>query len=212
MSARARASQPHVMQGAQLGETSTHSMILNAAIDVFSRLGFTGARVEDILEAAPVSRRTFYKHYDGKEAVLAALYQEATQRLLMAVMVSGPVTPEDPLEGMWRALDVYFEFHVNNAAFLSVVLQQAARTDSALFPLRRQFRAQLFQLLDAAVAARTGQHHGRLVYVALLAALEGLTLELLSGDMAAADVANARAVIRGLLTRGLRLDAPADGR
>src|SRR5262249_46292847 len=41
--------------------------ILRAAIDVFSRHGFAATRVEDILEAANVARRTFYKHFSSKE-------------------------------------------------------------------------------------------------------------------------------------------------
>jgi len=201
----ARSTRTHLQDTtASSGPGPTGNTILNAAIEVFSRLGFAAARVEDILEAAPVARRTFYKQFESKEGALAALYQFVTRQLLDTVRNAGGA---DPLDGVRRALDAYFDFHVGNARLLSVVIQQAVRSDSPLAPLRKEFRAQLFQLIDDAVFASTGEHHDRLVYVGLISALEGMTQDLLSADASAAQVETAKKVMRQLLERTLSLDA-----
>src|SRR5580658_5491801 len=56
--------------------------IVGAAATVFARLGFAAARVEDILAAAGIARRTFYKSFSSKEDVRAAVYQLALRELL----------------------------------------------------------------------------------------------------------------------------------
>src|SRR5262245_63348231 len=75
------------------------SVILHAAIEVFSRQGFAATSVEDILKAAGVARRTFYKHFGNKEEVLAAIYELATAELLGAIRGDG-ATGRDPLDAV----------------------------------------------------------------------------------------------------------------
>ncbi|MFT7581322.1 MAG: AcrR family transcriptional regulator [Myxococcota bacterium] len=47
--------------------------LLQASKDVFAELGYHGASLKHLLEAAGVARATFYKHFDGKEAAFAAV-------------------------------------------------------------------------------------------------------------------------------------------
>lgn len=46
--------------------------ILNAAIDVFSRYGFRKASLEDIADAAGISKQGLYLYFDGKEDIFRA--------------------------------------------------------------------------------------------------------------------------------------------
>ena len=47
-----------------------------AARDLFGRRGFKGTTVEDLARAAGISKGAFYRFYDGKEALLAAVLAE----------------------------------------------------------------------------------------------------------------------------------------
>lgn len=53
-----------------------------AAIPVFTRKGVAETTANDLLEAARVSRRTFYKYFAGKLEVLESIYHSAVQLLL----------------------------------------------------------------------------------------------------------------------------------
>jgi AcrR family transcriptional regulator len=179
--------------------------IVGAAATVFARLGFAAARVEDILAAAGIARRTFYKSFSSKEDVLAAVYQLAIQELLGAMTVAAG-RGSDPFDIIREGLDVYLDYHVVNARLVRVLVEQAIRSDSPIFPARKRFRAELGRLLDDAVRAKTGKRHDPLLYAALLSALEGLSLELLSGGAAEIDekaVARAKKVMHLLVERVL---------
>jgi AcrR family transcriptional regulator len=182
--------------------------ILRAAVEVFARHGFSGTRVEDILAAAGIARRTFYKYFGCKEDVLASIYELMTRELVSAIQSAGaPLalsSTAEPLEAIWRALDVYLDYHVANKKLLGVLVEQAIRKDSPLAPLRQRFRDELVRLIDAAVRASTGAEHDPLLYVALLSAVEGVSLELLRTDAGPRDVERARKALRFIAGRTIQ--------
>ena len=57
-------------------------MLIEAAGQVFERMGYSPASVDDIARAAGVSRQTFYRHFDGKVSVGLALYQELREHAM----------------------------------------------------------------------------------------------------------------------------------
>jgi AcrR family transcriptional regulator len=64
---------------------SRHQSILEAMIRVAGQEGYRGATVGDTIVEAGVSRTTFYKHFDDKEACFLAAYDFAAERVLAAV-------------------------------------------------------------------------------------------------------------------------------
>ncbi len=79
--------------------------ILNAAVEIFAERGFATTRVEDILERAGVARRTFYKYFSSKEAVLAAIYELATGELIAGMQAASAGAEADPLEAIQLGLE-----------------------------------------------------------------------------------------------------------
>lgn len=191
----------------RLEERLAQAPILLAAIEVFGRLGFDATRVEDLLEAAGIARRTFYKHFGNKEEVLASIYELATSELL-ATIGAALGSGGDPLVAIVRALDGYLDYHVANPRLVAVLVQQAIRFDSPLAPLRQRFRDRLVVLLDEAVRAGAGPRHDPLLYAALISALEGLSLELVATRPGALEIGRAKRVMRQLVERALALPAP----
>jgi len=181
--------------------------VLAAALGVFERMGYAKARVEDILEAAGIARRTFYKRFKGKEDVLVALYAAATGDILAAL---GEAEGEGthPLASLHRAIDVYLAYHEKNAGTLRLLLGEAMRPNSPLHEMRKSFRGALVRIL-ANVAQRTGKSFSPLVFVALVSALEGLSLELLETGVRPKDVAVARQTTHALLAKVFDVEGPA---
>jgi AcrR family transcriptional regulator len=174
--------------------------ILAAAARVFARLGFAQTRVEDILEVAGIARRTFYKYFTGKEDVLAGVYDLATGELLRALRM---LPSGAPLERVENALDLYLDYHVENAPLLKVLVEHAIRSDSPLAGARRHFRAEVAARIDDAVRATTGETHDPMLYAALISALEGLSLDLLATAAGPPEVRRAKEVMHLLLARVL---------
>src|SRR5688500_5887621 len=92
----------YAMQSSSLKQQVARANVVHAAIDVFAKLGVEATRVEDLLEASGIARRTFYKYFRSKEDVLAALYELVTRQLLDALgaaraSATGPATGTDAL-------------------------------------------------------------------------------------------------------------------
>jgi AcrR family transcriptional regulator len=83
---------------------------LAAAAQLFAARGFHGVSVEELGAAAGVSGPALYKHFASKEAMLAALLVEASERLLAGATAVVEQEPEPR-----RALDELIAFHVDFA-------------------------------------------------------------------------------------------------
>jgi AcrR family transcriptional regulator len=180
--------------------------VLASAMTVFEKHGFAQARVEDILDAAGIARRTFYRYFKSKDEVLAAVYEMAVGEILAAL--SGIENEKDPVVGLLRGADVYLDYHVKNAKTLRVLIGQSMRPDSPLYPMRQTFRGTLVAIMDR-VAREKGKHLSPLVFIALISALEGLSLELLENGVKKADLAIARQTTAALLSHVFDVDGPA---
>ncbi|MBX3190456.1 MAG: helix-turn-helix transcriptional regulator [Labilithrix sp.] len=100
--------------------------LLRAAEDVFAERGLAGAKVEEIVRRAGVSKGAFYLHFESKEAALKQLVESflARCRAFFAPPSDYPDMPDD-LGGLLdfafeRDLQIY-EFLWQNRAFLRII-------------------------------------------------------------------------------------------
>lgn len=71
--------------------------LLEAALDVMRRCGTTSRpRVADIVAAAGLSNEAFYRHFPSKDALVAAILEDGTERLqsYLAHQMAKEATPE----------------------------------------------------------------------------------------------------------------------
>ena len=166
--------------GVQLGEDVARNMIVAGGARVFAMRGIRDASVEDILEAAKVSRRTFYRLFSSKDDVALALYKFGTFGLVEGwkrAMSSSP----DPLEQFARCIDV----HLRNAAMMGrlifVLGGEATRQESPLHEHRMKVHDQLVEMLRG--SSETMAKVDPLLIRTTLFALEAVTRQVLTdGD------------------------------
>jgi AcrR family transcriptional regulator len=84
--------------------------LLGAAATLFARSGFNGVSIEDLGTAAGVSGPAVYRHFSGKQAVLAALLVGVSEEL-----VSGGQSVVDEATDAASALAGLVRFHVEFA-------------------------------------------------------------------------------------------------
>lgn len=108
----------------------TRQHILDAAIDVFLERGYIISTVEDIIERAGTSRRTFYAHFRSKADVLV----EAGARLIPEIQEHYRALDEALLDGSWEALRDWFaasiDWRARHGALVSV-WEEAATVEPA---------------------------------------------------------------------------------
>jgi AcrR family transcriptional regulator len=97
-------------------------ILLNAALVVMERNGYTDAAVADILREADLSTRSFYRHFESKDQLLCALIQReadaAAARLRAKVAAAG--NPGEALDA-WIDEILSFGYDPVKAARVSVL-------------------------------------------------------------------------------------------
>jgi AcrR family transcriptional regulator len=172
----------HKPSGVQLGDEVVRAMVLQGAAKLFASQGARSPGVEDLLKAARISRRTFYRVYAGKEDVLLTLYRLGTERLLNRCRIALE-QETDPLRVAERCIDAHLQTAREQPRLMFVLGGEAHRQESLLHPLRVEAHETLATMM--ASRARTSLEHppDKLLFRALLFALEGVTrLVLEEGD------------------------------
>jgi TetR/AcrR family transcriptional regulator, transcriptional repressor for nem operon len=79
--------------------------ILNAALHVIRAKGYTATRIEDVCEAAGLTKGSFFHHFSGKEE-LAIAAAEYWNEVTSALFAGAPYhTPSDPLARVLAYVD-----------------------------------------------------------------------------------------------------------
>jgi TetR/AcrR family fatty acid metabolism transcriptional regulator len=179
--------------------------ILDAAIKVFSRLGFQRARMDDIAGESSLSKGALYLYFKSKDDLIAAIlrriYEHELRALRAAHTDTGPASRRllaltDHMTGQVRHLSIllpiWFEFYALAGR------QRAVR--QALVGYFQEYRALLAALIERGCAQ--GEFRpvdAAQTATAFIALLEGATL-LWAVDPDAFDIAEqARSSVRLLL-------------
>ena len=107
----------------------TSALIQDKARDVFLAKGYFGARIDDIAEAAGMSRGSFYTYFPAKRDVLLSLgvaTHEAGTQVFATMLELAESGHPDALAVVVKA---YLEYLDEHGAFISVWAQAAAEDD-----------------------------------------------------------------------------------
>lgn len=97
-------------------------ILLNAALVVMQRNGYTDAAVADILDEADLSTRSFYRHFESKDQLLCALFRREADAAATALKarVDATRTPAEALR-VWIDDILSFGHDRDKAARISVL-------------------------------------------------------------------------------------------
>lgn len=93
-----------------LAKANRREALLHAAAELFAQRGFNGVSIEELGSAAGVSGPAVYRHFSGKQAVLAALLLGVSEELL----VGGRTVVQDGADAA-ATIRALVAFHVDFA-------------------------------------------------------------------------------------------------
>jgi AcrR family transcriptional regulator len=152
----------------QASPDAVHSRILRGAARVFGERGYSATSVETILEAAQVSRRTFYRTFRSKEDVLRTLFDRSVQRLIRAVREAAD-PGKSRHELVVASVEAYLRVHANAGPLARVLLLEQFSPESPLAAQRNRALS-TFTKLIASAAVGAGQKSPDPVLVAAVVA------------------------------------------
>lgn len=111
--------------------------IIDVAIPVFARRGFHGASMNDVAEAAGVTKPVLYQHFASKQDLHLALIDDVGKRMITAISkgTAGATNGKNQTELGFQA---YFRWVADDRdAFLLLFSTQASGDETATKAIRR---------------------------------------------------------------------------
>lgn len=205
------------VEGAALADP-VRSRILRGAARVFGERGYGASSVEAILEAAQVSRRTFYRTFRSKEDVLRTLFDNSVQMLVRAVREATvehrarEAAAQGANDLAAPAVDAYLRVHANAGPLARVLLLEQFSPGSPLAEQRNRAFSTFSKLMTQASANAGRAPADPLLVAAVVAGINQVCVEMAtehpSGNW---DVDRAkRAILRILTVLDVPVSAPAE--
>jgi AcrR family transcriptional regulator len=124
--------------------------LLDAALDVFAARGYHGSSIDDIAQAAGVSKALIYEHFESKKELHASLLEVQSEELF--VRLASAAATGEPGEVRLRAgVDAFLSFVEERREGWRVLFRDAADPDLArvLDELQAQATAAVAGLIAA---------------------------------------------------------------
>jgi len=180
--------------------------ILDVAVQVFAKRGYHGASMNDVADAAGVTKPVLYQHFDSKQDLYLALLDEVGRRLLNAIAkaTAGATSGKTQTELGFKA---YFRWVADDHdAFLLLFGTQANR-DAASTAAIRRMTAETAEAIAPLIAIDIDPEYQRTLAHGLVGLAEGVSRRLVErGESFEPDELGA--LVANLAWAGLRAIGP----
>jgi len=180
--------------------------LLDVALEVFATAGFHGASMNDVAEAAGVTKPVLYQHFDSKNDLFAALLDEVGRRMRTAID-KATADAVDGKDATIRGFRAYFRWVAADLDGFRLLFGGAARHDAAFAEQVRAITSDAATAIAPLIAADVDDDTRRLIAHGLVGLAEGSSRRILAHGQPFDPDAVAETVA-GLAWAGLRsLDA-----
>ena len=96
--------------------------IMRAALDLFVERGFHGTSVPSVAEKAHVAAGTIYHYFEGKEALVNAIFQRWKMAMSGEILRDFPfqASPREQFRTVWERMAVFAVAHPKEFAFIEL--------------------------------------------------------------------------------------------
>jgi AcrR family transcriptional regulator len=133
--------------------------MLDAAVRVFSGRGYHAASVDEIAEAAGISKPMVYAYLGTKEELFVACLHREGARLIEAIAASAQENDLAPDERFWRGFRAFFQFVADHRDGWTVLCRQA-RAQEPFAEVIEALRERMVEVVTGSLA-RVGARAGR---------------------------------------------------
>src|ERR1700712_98420 len=159
---------------ARLPAPARREQILDVAVQVFARNGFHGTSMNDVAEAAGVTKPVLCQHFDSKQELYLALLAEVGNRLLTSITkaTAGATNGREMTDLGFRA---YFRFVAeDHDAFLLLYGTGASRNEEATAAVR-VLTAEAAKAISPLIAVDVDPLHRRVLAQGLVGMAESVS-------------------------------------
>jgi AcrR family transcriptional regulator len=140
------------------------SQLLDVALQQFARNGFHGTSMEDIADAAGVTKPVLYQHFGSKRTLFLELLETVGQRLLQEVAAQAAAAP-DPYHQVLAGFRAYLRFVLERTSAFQLVFGSGARLSDEFAEAVRHLEGSIATTIAGFIEADIdGEHRDLLGY------------------------------------------------
>lgn len=166
----------------RLTAPARREQLLDVALEVFARLGYHGASMNEIADAAGVTKPVLYQHFDSKRELYLALLDAVGGKLIDSISkaTSNAASGKAQTEQGFRA---YFHWvHEDRDAF-SLLFNSGAPPEPEFAEAVRRVVDHTAEAIAPLIAVDVDEHHRRTVAHGLAGLAEGVSRQLVTDGM-----------------------------
>jgi AcrR family transcriptional regulator len=165
------------------------------ALALFAERGYRATTMEDVAEAAGVTKPLVYQHFSSKRALYLELVDTVAQDLVSAVDLA-TASADGPRQQVEQGFAAYFRMVVTHEAAFRVLFGRADEQDEELGEALRKVEDTLAETIDPLIAAGLEPEHRRFLAYAVIGMAEGTSRHWLATRSVAGTANGASAVGR----------------
>lgn len=163
----------------RLPATERREQLLEVALEIFARQGYHGTSMNEVADAAGVTKPVLYQHFDSKRDLFLALLEMVGGQLIEAITKAAAAAPDGKrqTEVGFRA---YFRWvHDSHDAFMLLFGGGARREDEFALAVSR-VEDHTAEAIAPLIAVDLDPTHRRVLAYGLVGLAEGVSRELVS--------------------------------
>jgi AcrR family transcriptional regulator len=166
----------------RLTAPARREQILDVALEVFARSGFHGASMNDVADAAGVTKPVLYQHFDSKRELYQALLEEVGSRLLHNIS-KATAEATDGKSQTALGFRAYFRWVADDHDAFLLLFGSGSRRDDEFAAAIRRITAESADAIAPLIAVDIDAEHRKTVAHALVGLAEGASRRLVElGD------------------------------
>jgi AcrR family transcriptional regulator len=163
----------------RLPASARREQLLSVGLEVFARQGFHATSMNEVAEAAGVTKPVLYQHFASKRELYLALLEDVGRQLLRAIALAtaGATDGRAQTEAGFTA---YFKWVADDHAAFLLLFGSGARRDEEFAEAVRNVEEVIAEAIEPLIAADIDASHRRTLAHALVGLAEGASRQLVA--------------------------------
>ncbi len=158
--------------GRRLTADARRRQLFEVALSLFAEHGYAATTMDDIAEAAGVTKPLVYQHFESKRALYLEL-MDVFSRELVDRIVTATAAADGPRQQVELGFAAYFELMVDNEPAFRLLYGRDAPDDPELGAALRRVEATIAEAIDPLIDAGLDPGHRLLLAHAVVGMAEG---------------------------------------
>jgi AcrR family transcriptional regulator len=163
---------PQTQGGRRLSADARRRQLFEVALSLFAEHGYAATTMDDIAEAAGVTKPLVYQHFDSKRALYLELMDVFSNELVTQI-VDATATAEGPRQQVERGFAAYFNLMVDNERAFRLLYGRETPGDRELGAALRRVEETIAKAIDPLIDAGLDPEHRLLLAHAVVGMAEG---------------------------------------